>query len=156
MKQEIGPYSPPLEVGQIMQLLPHRYPLLLVDRVVGWEAGKWLEARKAVAANEPQFCGHFPGNPLLPGVYMIEALAQASALLGMLSTSREGGRPPLWLLAGVDRARFRRMVVPGDVLDMKVQVQRARRSLWLVAGSAEVDGEPACSAVLTCSIQGDG
>ena len=150
-----GQYSPPLGVEEIMRLLPHRYPLLLVDQVTGWEAGKWLQARKAVAANEPQFRGHFPGRPLLPGVYMIEALAQASALLGMLSSSRDKS-PPLWLLAGVDGARFRRLVVPGDVLDMKVQVQRARRSIWLVAGSAEVDGKPACSATLTCSIQGDG
>ena len=157
MKDDNGQYSPPLGIEEIMRLLPHRYPLLLVDRVVGWQAGKWLEARKSVAANEPQFCGHFPGNPVLPGVYMIEALAQASALLGMLSTeSGRDGSPPLWLLAGVDGARFRRMVVPGDVLHMKVQVQRARRSIWLVEGHAEVDGKPACSAVLTCSIQGDG
>ncbi|MCY4325144.1 MAG: 3-hydroxyacyl-ACP dehydratase FabZ [Betaproteobacteria bacterium] len=148
-------YSPPLGAAQIMRLLPHRYPLLLVDRVTGWEAGKWLEAHKAVAANEPQFCGHFPGNPLLPGVYMIEALAQASALLGMLSTSSD--KPsPLWLLAGVDGARFRRLVAPGDTLDMKVQVQRARRSLWLVSGRAQVNGQLACEATLTCSLQSDG
>ena len=155
MNQEKGKHSPPLGSEEIMRLLPHRHPLLLVDRVIGWEAGQWLEAQKAIAANEPQFSGHFPGNPLFPGVYMIEALAQASALLGMLSAS-QGDKAPLWLLAGVDKARFRRIVVPGDLLCMKVRVQRERRSLWLVEGIAEVEGKLACSALLTCAIQGDG
>ncbi len=142
----------PLGIAEIERLILHRYPFLLVDRVHDWREGKWLAAVKNVTANEPQFTGHFPGNPLMPGVLMVEALAQASALLGMLSIAA-GERPPLWLMVGIDKTRIKRMVVPGEAMDMRVEVLRARRDIWRVAGRIEVAGQLACATELTSMIK---
>ena len=136
-----------LDASAIEKLIPHRYPFLLVDRVLDWTPGQSLSARKNVTANEPQFQGHFPGNPVMPGVLIIEALAQAGCLLSQLSFDGEGERP-LYYLAGVDAARFKRPVVPGDVLDLGIEVEKTRRGMWWYKGEARVAGAIAATATI--------
>lgn len=132
----------------ILRLLPHRYPFLLVDKVVEIEAGKRIVVVKNVSFNEPYFQGHFPGRPIMPGVLQVEAMAQAAALLGLHSEpellSSGGGVA----LLGVDAVRFRRAVVPGDVLRIEVRLDRARGRTWRVKGEATVEGERASEAEL--------
>lgn len=133
---------------EVKKYLPHRYPFLLVDTVDSYEINKWLKAIKNVTFNEPYFSGHFPSLPVMPGVLIVEALAQASGIL----MYRSFGRYPnpadldLFYLAGIDNARFKRKVVPGDQLLLHVEVLRARENLWKFKGEATVNGELACSA----------
>lgn len=132
---------------QVRKLLPHRYPFLLVDKVIEIEADKRITAIKNVTANEPFFNGHFPGAPIMPGVLMIEAMAQTSGLLvlnGFGVTERDENE--MFFLAGVDEARFKRMVVPGDQLQLEVELVKHRLHLWKFKGTATVNGELACSA----------
>ena len=138
----------PVEAHQIETLIPHRYPFLLVDRVLAFEPGASLDAIKNVTANEPFFQGHFPGNPVMPGVLIIEALAQAGCLLSQLSFEGEGERP-LYYLAGVDGARFRATVRPGDTLDLRIDVDRVRRGMWWYRCRASVDGKEVAAATIT-------
>lgn len=139
-----------MDIEEIMRLLPHRYPFLLVDKVEKMDAGKSIVAVKNVTASEPYFAGHFPQKPLMPGVLMIEALAQACGLLGMASFRGEGiGEDDLMVLAGVDECRFRKQVRPGDVLKLHAELQRRRGGMLRFAAFAEVEGERACEAVLT-------
>ncbi len=149
--QEAAP-STPLRWAEITRVLPHRYPFLLVDRVVALEPGKRVKAYKNVSANEPFFNGHFPGLPVMPGVLQIEALAQAAAVL----TSTFSGFDPtthVAYLMSIDDVKFRRIVVPGDRLDLDVEVLHQKRSIAKVQGRATVDGERACEAVITAAIR---
>jgi 3-hydroxyacyl-[acyl-carrier-protein] dehydratase len=139
-----------LDIRQIQNLLPHRYPFLLVDRVVDCQPGISVTAIKNVTINEPFFQGHFEGWPIMPGVLIIEAMAQAGGLLYYQSSDDlETGQ--LFYLVAVDEARFRRPVVPGDQLRMDVRVARKRRGMWRFECSASVDGEQAVSAVIMCA-----
>lgn len=153
----------PLDVVAIRALLPHRYPFLLVDRVVEFEPGKRVLAWKNVTCNEPFFAGHFPGVPVMPGVLVIEALAQAGGLLTKLSqqvadssTDATGSNDAaavdkLYYLVKIDNARFARMVQPGDRLELEVVLKRVIRNMALYSGTARVDGATAASAEILCA-----
>ncbi|MCH9644871.1 MAG: 3-hydroxyacyl-ACP dehydratase FabZ [Gammaproteobacteria bacterium] len=130
----------------IKNYLPHRYPFLLVDRVLSLEEDVAIKAIKNVSHNEPFFNGHFPAMPVMPGVLMIEALAQASGLLIFLDEKREYNPKVLYFLAGINNARFKRTVQPGDQLELNVQLVKQRANYWRFEGQAVVDGEVACSA----------
>lgn len=142
----------PLEAADIMRILPHRYPFLLVDRVVELEPGRRAVAIKQVTANEPQFTGHFPDRPIMPGVLMVEALAQTA---GIAVYTLDEYRGKLGLFAGIDDCRFKRMVVPGDTLRLEVNVEKLRGMFGRVRGSATVDGEIAVEATLSIIIPRD-
>ncbi len=140
----------PLDVTAIQALLPHRYPFLLVDRVVEFEANKRVLAYKNVSNNEPFFNGHFPGYPVMPGVLVIEALAQAGGLLTQLS-NHTGTEGKLFYLVKVDNARFSKMVVPGDRLELDVTLKRVIRNMAMYVGIARVDGEQVACAEILCA-----
>jgi 3-hydroxyacyl-[acyl-carrier-protein] dehydratase len=135
---------------QIMEWLPHRYPFLLIDGVRDCTPGESIAAWKNVTINEPFFQGHFPGRPVMPGVLIIEAMAQAGGILSYM-TSRERNPDTIYYLAGVDEARFRRPVVPGERLDFRVSVEAIRRDMWFYTCEATVDGKRAVSARITCA-----
>ncbi len=139
-----------LQIREIMDLLPHRYPFLLIDRVTHFEPGKTLSAVKNVSVNEPQFMGHFPGHPVFPGVMILEAMAQATGILAFKSA----GKPmenELYYFAAVDNARFRQPVVPGDQLKLEVELLRDRRGVGKFKCVATVDGEVVCEADIMCA-----
>lgn len=145
----------PIDVTRILEMLPHRYPFLLVDRVVACEPGKNLRAIKNVTMNEPFFQGHFPEHPIMPGVLIIEAMAQASGVLVQLSAeSRKSA--PLYYLVKVDKARFSRTVVPGDQLVMEIDLKRMLRGMGLFSCRALVDGEQAACAEILCAERSEG
>jgi len=139
-----------LDILQIQELLPHRYPFLLIDRVVECEPGVRLKALKNVTFNEPFFQGHFPHQPIMPGVLIMEALAQATALLTS-QTAQDLGKATYYL-AGIDGARFKKQVVPGDQLMLEVTYLKHKRHLWSFDCRAEVDGELAASAQIMCAV----
>jgi len=139
-----------IEIQEIMELLPHRYPFLLVDRVLDFEAGKSLHAVKNVSVNEPQFTGHFPKQPIFPGVLILEALAQASGLLGYKSSGGPSDNE-LYYFAGIDKARFRKPVVPGDVLHLHIELIKERRGIGRFVAIAKVDGDVVCEAEIMCA-----
>jgi 3-hydroxyacyl-[acyl-carrier-protein] dehydratase len=147
-----APTSLPLEAADIMTILPHRYPFLLVDRVVELEPGKRAVAIKQVTANEPQFTGHFPGRPIMPGVLMVEALAQTAGIAVQTLPEYAG---KLGLFAGIDGCRFKRLVVPGDTLRLEVTVEKLRGMFGRVRAQATVDGEVAVEATLSIIIPRD-
>jgi 3-hydroxyacyl-[acyl-carrier-protein] dehydratase len=132
------------DIRAIMNQVPHRYPFLLVDRVLECEPGKSITALKNVTYNEPFFPGHFPGHPVMPGVLIIEALAQAGLILGMRTVEAEEGT--IVYFAGVDKARFKRRVVPGDQLLLKLEIGSAKKRLWRFDAEAWVGDELACRA----------
>jgi 3-hydroxyacyl-[acyl-carrier-protein] dehydratase len=140
----------PLDVIAIQKLLPHRYPFLLVDRVVAFEPSKSIACLKNVTVNEPFFQGHFPGQPVMPGVLLIEALAQAGGLLTHLSAITDSGGKVFYLVK-VDNAKFSRMVVPGDQLALCVSLKRTIRNMALFEGVAKVDGEQVACAEILCA-----
>jgi 3-hydroxyacyl-[acyl-carrier-protein] dehydratase len=142
------PALPPLpwEAADIMTILPHRYPFLLIDRVVEIEPGQRVVAMRNVTANEPQFTGHFPGRPIMPGVLLVESLAQAGAV-AVLSFPANRGK--LVLFAGIDACRFRRIVVPGDTLRLEITVEKLGRVSGRARAVATVDGEVAVEATLS-------
>jgi 3-hydroxyacyl-[acyl-carrier-protein] dehydratase len=142
-----------LDIGAIMQHLPHRYPFLLVDRVLECVPGKSIRGLKNVTLNEPFFQGHFPGFPLMPGVLVIEALAQISGLLAYLSGDAKAGGRSLIFFAGIDNARFKRQVVPGDQLILEADVLRIVRGVGKFRTRASVAGELACEAELIAAIR---
>ena len=146
--------DPPLpwEAAQIMRIIPHRYPFLLIDRVIELEQGKRVVAIKAVTANEPQFTGHFPDRPIMPGVLMVESMAQAGAV-AVLSLPENRGK--LALFAGIDDCRFRRTVLPGDTLRIEVTVEKLSRLFGKARTVASVDGEVAVEATLSFVIPRD-
>ena len=142
----------PLEASAIMRIIPHRYPFLLVDRITELEPGGRAVGLKAVTANEPQFTGHFPGRPIMPGVLMVEALAQTA---GVCVLTLEEYRGKLGLFAGIDDCRFRRLVVPGDTLRLEVTVEKLRGMFGRVKAVASVEGEAAVEATLSIIIPRD-
>lgn len=142
----------PLEAADIMRILPHRYPFLLVDRVVELEPGVRAVAIKQVTANEPHFTGHFPDRPIMPGVLMVEALAQTAGIAVQTLPEYQG---KLGLFAGIDDCRFKRMVIPGDTLRMEVTVEKLRGMFGRVRAVASVDGEIAVEATLSIIIPRD-
>jgi len=133
----------PIDIRSLMRILPHRYPFLLVDRILEVDPGKRIVARKNVTANEPQFTGHFPENPIMPGVLQLEMLAQAGGAIFLMLPENRGR---LALLASIERARFRRPVVPGDVLEIEVDVVQTRGDIGWVKGVAKVDDKVVCEA----------
>lgn len=141
------------DIRDIMGLLAHRYPFLLVDKVIGYEKGKSLVAVKNVTYNEQFFTGHFPLVPTMPGVLIIEALAQACGVLTALDTGIRADSGVIFYFAGIDNARFKRIVVPGDQLTFHVEIDRVKRVLWKFRAKATVDGELACEADLMCMLK---
>jgi len=133
-----------------MALLPHRYPFLLIDRVLDYTPGESLTAIKNVSINEPIFTGHFPNMPIFPGVLILEALAQATGILGF-KTVTERAENELYLFAAIDEARFKKPVVPGDQMVLEVKFLKERRNIWKFYGEAKVDGQVVCSAELMCA-----
>lgn len=133
------------DLSLIMRIIPHRYPFLLIDKVKGIEVGKVATGVKNVTFNEPHFQGHFPGAPIMPGVTIIEALAQTSAVLVGLTLDLVDKNPLVYFMS-IDKAKFRRKVVPGDVLELKVDVLRGSTKIWKFQGTATVDGEMAAEA----------
>ncbi|MEX2124151.1 MAG: 3-hydroxyacyl-ACP dehydratase FabZ [Woeseia sp.] len=139
-----------MTTAEVMQWLPHRYPFLLIDGVSDVRPGQSISAWKNVTINEPFFQGHFPGRPVMPGVLIVEAMAQAGGILSYM-TSREQDPDAIYYLAGVDEARFRRPVVPGDRLAIDVSVQAIRRAIWFYDCVASVEGDRAVSAKIMCA-----
>lgn len=142
-----------LDAAQIMALLPHRHPFILVDRVESVVPGHRATAIKAVTATEPWFTGHFPGNPIFPGVLLTEAFAQVAALVALTANRHLVGRPVL--LIGLDKVRFRRPVVPGDRVVLRASRQWIRRGIWRFSAEAEIDGERVASADLSATLMGE-
>lgn len=143
-----------LDIHDIMNYLPHRYPFLLLDRVVAVETGKSITALKNVTVTEPFFQGHFPGRPIMPGVLILEAMAQASGVLAFHTLAQEGFKrsaSSLFLLVGIDKARFKRPVTPGDQLMIEVNYLRQTRGVWKFEANSRVDGELCASAELMCA-----
>jgi 3-hydroxyacyl-[acyl-carrier-protein] dehydratase len=140
-----------MNIQDIKNYLPHRYPFLLIDRVLELEIGKSLVALKNVTFNEPQFTGHFPTQPIMPGVMIVEALAQAT---GILAFKSEVGKPidgQIYMLVGIDKVRFKRMVEPGDQLRLEVEVMVVKRGIWKFKCKALVDGKIVTTAELMCT-----
>lgn len=134
------------DIREILKYLPHRYPFLMVDRVTAFEANTSLSAIKNVTVNEPIFTGHFPQSPIFPGVLILEAMAQASALLAFKSMQGYPSEKTLYLLVGIDKARFKKQVIPGDQIIFDVAVEREKRGIWRFNAIARVDGVLVCSA----------
>lgn len=139
-----------LDIEDILELLPHRYPFLLIDRVTDYSLGESITAYKNITFNEPCFTGHFPGKPIFPGVLILEALAQAAGVLGFKTA---GNSDDLYLYAGIDKARFKHPVVPGDRLDMVITLIKERRGIWKFHGVASVAGKDVCVAEFMCAMR---
>ncbi len=140
-----------MDIQQILEHLPHRYPFLLVDRVLEIEPGKSIHAYKNITMNEPYFVGHFPHHPVMPGVLIMEALAQAAGILSFKSMDEKPSADTVFYFAGIDDARFKRPVVPGDQLHLHVEIERQMRGVWKFIAEARVDGQLAASAKLMCA-----
>lgn len=144
-----------LNVNQIKNYLPHRYPFLLLDRIVSYVPGESIIALKNVTVNEPCFLGHFPQQPILPGVLIIEAMAQAAAILGVLSgaeSRKDELDDTLYYLVGIDKARFRKIVEPGDQLIIEVRFVTVRRNIWKFSATASVDGKVVANSDLLTTV----
>jgi len=140
-----------MNIQDIKNYLPHRYPFLLIDRVLKIELGKSIVAIKNVTFNEPQFTGHFPSQPIMPGVMIVEALAQAT---GILAFKSEVGKPidgQIYMLVGIDKVRFKRIVEPGDQILLEVEVMVVKRGIWKFKCRASVDGQTVTTAELMCT-----
>ena len=142
-----------MDIHQIIKKLPHRYPFLLVDRVIEFEKDVRIKALKNVTINEPFFNGHFPNRPVMPGVLMLEALAQASALLSFSSEGEVSDGSRLYYFAGIDGARFKRVVEPGDQLILESRIERKKAGIYKYATRATVNGELAVEAQLMCTVR---
>jgi len=145
--------SEPIDIHQILKILPHRYPFLLVDRVLDYEIDKKLTAIKNVSINEPFFGGHFPHRPVFPGVLLIEAMAQASAILASLGIDALASETTVYLFAGVNNVRFKRQVEPGDQVQLDVQLMRKKGRVWKTSATASVDGNLCATADITFTYQ---
>ena len=145
--------SMPVTIERIQALLPHRYPFLLVDRVVEFEPGKRILAWKNVTGNDPFFQGHFPGHPVMPGVLVLAALAQTGGLLTQMTREAAGGPASdnMFYLVKIDAAKFSRMIVPGDRIELEVVLKRVIRNMAMYVGTARVDGETAACAEILCA-----
>jgi 3-hydroxyacyl-[acyl-carrier-protein] dehydratase len=142
-----------MDIHQILKQLPHRYPILLVDRVLDIEKGKRIQAIKNVTINEPFFNGHFPHRPVMPGVLMLEAMAQAAALLAFDTLGTTPDDKTVYYFAGIDGARFKRPVEPGDQMVMEVALDRMRAGIFKFKGITRVDGQVVCEADLMCTMR---
>jgi 3-hydroxyacyl-[acyl-carrier-protein] dehydratase len=140
-----------MDIHKVLSLLPHRYPFLLIDRVVDFKINEYLVALKNVSYNEPFFMGHFPVRPVMPGVLIVEAMAQATGLLAMASRPDEVGEKSLYYFVGIDKARFKRPVEPGDQLILDVKLGPVRRGIWKFDGEARVDDRIVASAEIMCT-----
>ena len=143
---------PQFDIDKVMEYLPHRYPFLLIDRVVESEDDNYLSALKNVTVNEPFFQGHFPGQPIMPGVLILEAMAQATGLLAFSSMNVEH-ESKIYMLVGIDKSRFRGQVVPGDQLVLNVRLKRNMRGIGIFECKALVDGAVVAEAEMMCSAQ---
>ena len=142
-----------MDIHEILKQLPHRYPFLLVDRVLELEKGKRIKAIKNVTINEPFFAGHFPHRPVMPGVLMLEAMAQVAALLAFDALGTTPSEKTIYYFAGIDGARFKRPVEPGDQLMMDVSLERMKSGIFKFKGIARVDEQLACEAELMCTMR---
>ena len=142
-----------LDIHEILKHLPHRYPLLLVDRVLELEHGKRIKALKNVSVNEPYFVGHFPHRPVMPGVMILEALAQSAALLSFDAVGKTPDDKSIYYFAGIDSARFKRPVEPGDQLILDVELERMKSNIFKFKARATVAGELAAEAGLMCAVR---
>lgn len=140
-----------MDIHQILAHLPHRYPFLLIDRVVACEPGKSLHAYKNVTINEPFFQGHFPHHPVMPGVLIMEALAQAAGVLSFKTMGELPSDDSVFYFVGIDEARFKKPVLPGDQLNLHVEIERQVRGIWRYKVQARVDGEVVAEAKLMCA-----
>jgi len=140
-----------MDVTEIRRFLAHRYPFLLVDRVTQFESGKSLIAIKNVTINEPFFNGHFPEQPIMPGVLIVEALAQATGLLGFRTMGEDPQTEMLYILVGIDKVKFKKQVVPGDQLELRAELLRQKGPMWVFKTEARVDGEIAALAEIKCA-----
>lgn len=144
----------PMDIRAILEHLPHRFPMLLVDRVLDVDVGKHIHAIKNVSVNEPFFAGHFPHYPVMPGVLIVEALAQAAAILSFRTMESKSDDKSVYYFVGIDGARFKRPVEPGDQLHLHVTIDGpVRRGLWRFKGEARVDGQLAAEASLMCTMR---
>ena len=140
-----------MDIHEILEYLPHRYPFLLIDRVVEVIPGKSIHAYKNVTINEPFFVGHFPHHPVMPGVLIMEALAQAAGILSFKTEDKKPTQSDVFYFAGIDEARFKRPIMPGDQLHLHVEIERQMRGVWKFKGEARVDGQLAAEARLMCA-----
>ena len=140
-----------MDIHKVLSLLPHRYPFLLIDRVLEFEPNQRLLALKNVTYNEPFFKGHFPIRPVMPGVLIVEALAQATGLLGMESNPEGVDENTIYFFVGIDKARFKRPVEPGDQLMLEVFMKGSKRGIWMFSGNAKVDGKIVATADIMCT-----
>lgn len=143
----------PLDIHEVMKHLPHRYPFLLVDRVLDYKANDYLHAIKNITVNEPCFTGHFPHRPVMPGVLILEALAQATGILAFKTLNELPNDSSLYYFVGIDKARFKKPVEPGDQVHLKVKLIKRKRMMWKFEAEAIVDGKVVCAAELMCSKQ---
>ena len=141
-----------MDIGGVLDHLPHRYPFLLIDRIRTVEPGKRIVALKNVTINEPFFQGHFPQRPIMPGVLILEAMAQAAGILVFRTQGNKPDANSIYYLAGIDKARFKRPVVPGDQLEIEVMIERGLRGVWKFSCKARVDGALVCESEMLCSV----
>jgi 3-hydroxyacyl-[acyl-carrier-protein] dehydratase len=142
-----------LDINEILRKLPHRYPIILVDRVLELVPGERILALKNVTINEPFFMGHFPGHPVMPGVLIIESLAQACAILAFVTVDAKEGDGTLFYFAGIDAARFKKPVVPGDQLQLEGEMGRSKRGVGKFTARARVDGQIVCETEMLCAFR---
>lgn len=143
-----------MDINQILDHLPHRFPMLLVDRVIECVPGERIVALKNVSINEPFFPGHYPHQPVMPGVLIIEAMAQAAAILSFKTLDQKSDANTVYYFVGIDGARFKKPVCPGDQLRLEVSITFFKRSIWKFAAKALVDGQIAAEAELMCTMRG--
>ena len=142
-----------MDIHEILRLLPHRYPIILVDRVLELVPGERIIALKNVTINEPYFMGHFPGHPVMPGVLIIESLAQACAILAFVTLEAKEGDGTLFYFAGIDAARFKKPVIPGDQLRLEAEMGRAKRGIGKFTARALVGGQVVCETEMMCAVR---
>ncbi len=140
-----------MDINQVLQYLPHRFPFLLIDRVLEYVPGEFLIGIKNVSYNEPFFQGHFPQRPIMPGVLILEALAQATGILAFKTEQERPSNDSLYYFVGIDKARFKKPVEPGDQLRLEVRLQKTKRGIWVFNGQALVDGKVVTEAELMCT-----
>ena len=142
-----------MDIHEILEHLPHRYPFVLVDRVVSLELGKEIIAIKNVSVNEPYFPGHFPYHPVMPGVLIVEAMAQAAAILSFKTMDTKPSDDSVYYFAGIDSARFKKPVSPGDQIILNVKIDRILKGIWKYSGTASVDGSVVAEAQMMCILK---
>lgn len=147
------PVETSMDIHEILDHLPHRYPFVLVDRVISYEVGKEITAIKNVTINEPFFPGHFPYHPVMPGVLIIEAMAQAAAIVSFKTMGSKPSDDSVYYFAGIDKARFKKPVSPGDQLVLNVRIDRILRGIWKYVGQATVDGKVVAEAEFMCILK---